>query len=263
MAAEQRENQASPGTRVMLLRAFSKLGFASRKQAVEWIRAARVKVNGEVVRYPFYWVDVEQDIISLDDQPVAKRQGLLYILLHKPVGYLTTHQDQRGRPTVYDLLPDLGTWIFPVGRLDMDSEGLLLLTNDGPLGEWIIHPSSEIPKTYQVQINEALTDPHRKILEGGMDLGKYVTNPAQVRTLDSPGKEHWIEIKICEGKNRQIRLMLGALGYKVIRLIRTRIGPLELGNLALGKWRRLNNKELDLLSMLKEKSKSSGDKPKS
>ena len=251
MADEKQENLTSPGTRVMLLRAFSKLGFASRKQAVEWIRAARVKVNGEVVQYPFYWVDIEQDIIALDDQPVTKRQGLQYILLHKPVGYLTTHQDQKGRPTVYDLLPDLGTWIFPVGRLDMDSEGLLLLTNDGPLGEWIIHPSSEIPKIYRVQIDQPLTEPHRNIFEAGMDLGKYITNPAQVKTLNSPSNEHWIEIKICEGKNRQIRLMLGALGYKVIRLIRTHIGPMELGKLASGKWRRLSARELEALSQLR------------
>ncbi len=253
MPDNEQKSPASPGSRVMLLRAFSKLGFASRKQAVEWIRSARVKVNGEVVQYPFYWVDIETDIIALDDRPVTKRQGLLYILLHKPVGYLTTHQDQKGRPTVYDLLPDLGTWIFPVGRLDMDSEGLLLLTNDGPLGEWIIHPSSEIPKTYRVQIDQPLSEPHRNTLEGGMDLGKYVTNPAQVKTLDSPSSEYWIEIKICEGKNRQIRLMLGALGYKVIRLIRTHIGPLELGNLASGKWKRVTRKELEKLSQLRNR----------
>jgi 23S rRNA pseudouridine2605 synthase len=255
MENDSLNNTAPPGTRVMLIRAFTKLGFGSRKQAHEWIRAGRVSVNGEIVKYPFYWVDVQQDAISLDEQKLVSSLQSKYVLLHKPVGYLTTHQDQIGRPTVYDLLPDFGTWIFPVGRLDMDSEGLLLLTNDGPMGEWIIHPKSEIPKIYRVRIDQPLSERHRQVLEGGMDLGTYKTNPAKVDLLSSDSDEHWIEIRICEGKNRQIRLMLGALGYKVIRLIRTHIGPLQLGELASGKWRDMSKEELGELNRLKNSRK--------
>jgi len=235
---------AAPGTRVNLMRAFTKKGIASRTQAREWILQGRVRVNGKVEKFVYAWVDLEHDVIALDDQPSDRLSQKLYILFHKPVGYLTARVDLQKRPTIYDLLPPFATWVFPVGRLDMDSEGLLILTNDGPFGETLSHPDSHVAKTYRVQIDKRLRDKDRRRLENGIDLGGYLTRPAQVKAL--PGEEgaHWIEMIIHEGKNRQVRRMLKAVDYRVLRLLRTHIGSVALADLPAGQWRHVTPAEL-------------------
>lgn len=240
-----------PGSRISLVRAFTKKGIGSRSQAREWILAGRVKVNGAVQRFIYTWVDLTQDIIALDDQPIGHLTDKIYILFHKPAGYLTTRMDQSGRATIYDILPAFSSWIFPAGRLDMDSEGLLFLTNDGPMSEWLIHPDSGIVKTYCAQLNKKLMEGDQHRLREGIEIDGYRTKPADV-TLMTNSKGNWAQIKISEGKNRQVRRMFEAVGYKVKRLVRTQIGPMALGDLPAGKWRYVNSEELSSLRNIKE-----------
>jgi 23S rRNA pseudouridine2605 synthase len=226
------------------MRAFTKKGIASRTQAREWIMQGRVKVNGKVEKFVYAWVDLRQDVISLDDQPLDSLAQKLYILFHKPVGYLTARVDLNNRPTIYDLLPAFATWVFPVGRLDLDSEGLLILTNDGPFGEKLSHPDSHVAKTYRVLIDRPLHEKDRKRLEKGIELGGYITRPAQVKVLPVAKNVFWIEMIIHEGKNRQVRRMLKAVDYRVLRLVRTHIGQVALADLPVGQWRYMTQEEL-------------------
>jgi pseudouridine synthase len=243
------QDSARPGQRVGLERAFSKKGIGSRMQAREWILAGRVKVNGRVEKFIYAWVDLEKDLITLDDKPLGAAEEKLYYLFHKPAGFLTARTDPESRATVYDLLPDFASWVFPAGRLDMDSEGALFLTNDGPMAGWLIAPESGVEKCYRVRIHRPLQEADRILLEQGIDLKGYRTRPARVRKLDEkPG--NWVEIIIHEGKNRQVRRMFAACGYEVVRLIRIRIGPLELGDLPPGAWRPLTPGEMALLRAL-------------
>jgi 23S rRNA pseudouridine2605 synthase len=243
------DDQSGPGVRVGLVRAFSKKGVGSRTQAREWILAGRVKVNGRIEKFIYAWVDLEKDLITLDDVPIAAPSEKLYFLFHKPAGYLTARIDQSSRATVYDLLPDFATWIFPAGRLDMDSEGALFLTNDGPMAGWLIAPESGIEKTYHARIDKPLRQEDLLALEQGILLKDYRTRPARVRFLDKE-QGNWVEMIIHEGKNRQVRRMFAARGYEVLQLIRTRIGPLLLGDLAPGAWRPLTPEELNALRNL-------------
>lgn len=239
--------------RVTLVRAFTKKGIGSRTQAREWILNGRVKVNGQVQRFLYFWIDLSVDVIELDGQPIGDLAQKHYLVLNKPDGFLTTRVDQQGRPTIYDLLPTFATWIFPAGRLDMDSEGLLFLTNDGPLADWLVHPDSGVAKTYYVKLERALQENDRRLLQEGIQFPDYRTKPAEVALAkERPG--NWVRIKICEGKNRQVRRMFEFCGYTVKRLIRTRIGPLKLGNLAPAKWRNLTGEELSELRALKDHS---------
>ncbi len=251
MAAHHKHEGAPPGTRVTLVRAFSKKGSGSRNQARQWILDGRVKVNGRIETYLYAWVDLEHDVIALDDQPVAPPPEKIYILFHKPAGFLTTRIDQGNRPTIYDILPAFASWVFPVGRLDMDSEGALLLTNDGPLGEWLIHPDSHVLKIYQAGLERPLSESDRRALQRGVDLNGYITRPAQVRPLQNREGLHWVAIEISEGKNRQVRRMFAAFDYAVIRLIRTQIGPLLLGDLAPREWRPLRADEIATLQAMR------------
>jgi 23S rRNA pseudouridine2605 synthase len=241
---------AAPGTRVTLVRAFTKKGVGSRTQAREWILNGRVRVNGQIQRFLYFWVDLTRDVIALDDQPIGDLEQKHYLLLNKPDGYLTTRVDQQGRPTIYDLLPSFATWIFPAGRLDMDSDGLLFLTNDGPLADWLINPDSGVAKTYYVKLERTLQENDRRLLQEGIQFPDYRTRPAEV-TLAKERPGNWVRIKICEGKNRQVRRMLEFCGYTVKKLIRTRIGPLKLGDLAPGKWRNLTDEELQALQTMR------------
>jgi 23S rRNA pseudouridine2605 synthase len=237
----------APGTRVTLNRIFTKMGLASRSQGRDWILAGRVKVNGRVEKFLYAWVDLDLDEITLDDQALQKIREHIYILFNKPCGLLTSRIDQEQRPTIYDVLPPFAEWIFPVGRLDRDTEGLLLLTNDGPMGDWIINPESGIIKTYAVQLDRAISGRDRKQLESGIELAGYRTRPARI----TPRQENWLQIEISEGKNRQIRKMMEAFQYRVLRLIRTHIGPLLLGDLPSGQWRYVDEAELHKLQELK------------
>ncbi|MBN2001347.1 rRNA pseudouridine synthase [candidate division KSB1 bacterium] len=233
----------SPGTRMNLCRVFSKCGLASRTQAIEYIHGGRIKVNGEVIRKPSYWVDLQHDEILFDDRILKPVNKKIYILLHKPKGYLSTREDHSNRKTVYDLVPQFKNWIFPVGRLDMDSEGLLLLTNDGPFGDALKNPENRIVKTYHVLVNKRYDPSDGRKLEQGINLGDFTTLPAMVNVLNRSPRDQWIAIGIVEGKNRQVRRMLRACGYKVLRLIRTTIGPFQLGDLPAGQWRYVTPEE--------------------
>jgi len=229
-----------------LERVFSKSGAASRTDARSWIGAGRVRVNGRLVQNPDHWVDMDRDRITLDGKPL-RSAGKLYLLLYKPKGYLTTYRDPEGRPTVYDLIADAGAWLSPVGRLDLDTSGLLLMTNDTDLAERITNPEHKVPKTYQVKAATLLTDEQLEQLRRGVQLSDGPTRPAQVTRVRDSAKFTFLEMTISEGRNRQVRRMLEAVDSKVLKLVRTAIGPLRIGDLPIGKWRMLTPDEVKAL----------------
>jgi 23S rRNA pseudouridine2605 synthase len=227
-------------------RALSKAGLGSRTEARSWIGAGRVSVNGRVIQTPDHWVDLERDKIALDGKPIQESEKV-YLLLYKPKGYLTTYKDPEGRPTVYDLLPDLKSWVFPVGRLDLDSSGLLLMTNDSALAEQLTNPDYKISKTYLVKSATVLSQEQLDRLRGGVELNDGPTRPAVVQRIRESAKRSFLEITISEGRNRQVRRMLEAVDSKVLKLVRTAIGPLRIGDLSIGKYRPLTPAEVDSL----------------
>ena len=244
--ATQRPNRSGPPAPAKLKtleRVFSKVGAASRTDARSWIGAGRVRVNGAIVRNPDQWIDPQRDRVSLDGEPLRPLPKT-YILLYKPKGYLTTWRDPEHRPTVYDLLEDAGRWLSPVGRLDLDTSGLLLMTNDTDFGERVMNPEHKIPKTYQVKAATLLTDEQLGQLRAGVVLHDGPTQPAAVRRLRDSGRRTHLEITITEGRNRQVRRMLEAVGSKVLKLVRTAIGPISIGDLPIGKWRELTAEEV-------------------
>lgn len=229
-----------------LERVLSKAGLGSRTEARSWIGAGRVRVNGKLVQTPDHWVDMDRDRVTLDGNPVRPVQKV-YLLLYKPKGYLTTYKDPEGRPTVYDLTEDAGTYLSPVGRLDMDTSGLLILTNDTQFAERLTNPEFKIPKTYQVKCADRLTDEQIARLRGGVELSDGATRPAIVTRLRDSGKYTHLEMIITEGRNRQVRRMIEAVGSKVMKLVRTAIGPIRIGDLPIGKWRALTPDEVHTL----------------
>ena len=233
-----------PGDRPLktLERVLSKAGLGSRTEARKWIGAGRVKVNGRVEGDPNRWVDLERDRIALDDKPLQKAETT-YLLLHKPTGYLTTYKDPEGRPTIYDLLPDRDRYLFPVGRLDLDTSGLLILTNDTAFAERLTNPEYHVPKTYRVKASKVLGDDQLELLRNGIELKDGPTRPAVVTRL-GPAK---FEITITEGRNRQVRRMVEALDAKVLKLVRVAIGEIGLGELEVGKTRMLTPEEIAAL----------------
>ena len=229
-----------------LERVLSKAGAGSRVDARSWIRAGRVKVNGQVVRDPDTWIDMERDRVRLDGRPLQVRERV-YLLLYKPTGYLTTYRDPKGRPTVYDLIADLGTFVSPVGRLDLDTSGLLLMTNDNQLAERVTNPASHVPKTYLVKASVRLTDEQLQHLRDGVELADGPTRPARVRRVRDSEKYTHLEITLTEGRNRQVRRMIEALGATVLKLVRVKIGSISIGTLPIGKWRLLSDREVRTL----------------
>jgi len=227
-------------------RVLSKLGICSRTESREWIEGGRLQVNGHIVRDPEQWVDLDRDRIALDGKPVRAEQKN-YILLNKPKGYLTSYTDPDGRKTVYDLLGPIDQWLFPVGRLDLDTSGLLLMTNDSDFAEHITSPENHVAKTYLVKSSTLLTDDQLRQLREGVELKDGLTRPAQVRRVRDSEKYTFLEITITEGRNRQVRRMIEALGAVVLKLVRVSIGPLRLGALQMGAWRQLNPDEVRLL----------------
>jgi pseudouridine synthase len=221
----------------------SKAGLGSRSEARGWIGGGRVRVNGKVEQNPDRWVDLERDKVTFDGKPVRGRERI-YILLYKPAGYVTTRKDPDGRATVYDLIRDAGAWVVPVGRLDLETSGLLILTNDTQFAERMTNPEYKVPKTYQVKAAHLLTEDQLERLRRGVELSDGPTRPAQVTRLRDTGRHTHLELTITEGRNRQVRRMLEAVDSKVLKLVRTAIGPVRIGELAIGRWRMLTAQEV-------------------
>lgn len=243
-AAPQKKSE--PRVQKTLDRALSRLGFCSRTEAAGWIRSGRVRVNGRPQTDPETWVEIGRDRIAVDGKPLFEGRKR-YLLLYKPKGYLTTWRDPQGRPTVYDLLGRQREWIFPVGRLDLDTSGLLILTNDSEFAERITNPAYHVPKTYLIKTATLLDDAQVASLRRGVELKDGLTRPAEVvRLRDSSGRT-FLEITITEGRNRQVRRMIEAVGSKVLKLVRTAIGPVRIGKLGIGQWRELTAQEVQML----------------
>ncbi|MFA6541071.1 MAG: pseudouridine synthase [Bacteroidota bacterium] len=238
-------------TRVVSLpRALSKLGYCSRSQAEKHIAAGEVSVNGKVMTSLSFRVDPLKDTIVVKGEPVNKKKEFVYLLMNKPVDVVTTRVDERGRTTVYDILKNDRTvqdsgHLFPVGRLDKDTSGALLITNDSQLGEKLTNPESKFPKSYHVVCEGTLNREVLSVLAEGIELDDgYTTLPARVSKMFSENDVSECEITIVEGKNRQIRRMFETLGHPVLELKRIAIGSVQLGELQTGKMRKLKAEEI-------------------
>ncbi len=229
-----------------LERVLSKAGLGSRTEARSWIHAGRVTVNGTATRNPDQWVDMKRDKVRFDGKPLETRERV-YVLLHKPAGYLTTYKDPKGRPTVYDLVKDVGTFLSPVGRLDLDTSGLLLMTNDTQLAERVTNPDSHVPKTYLVTASPPLSDAQLQRLRDGLELSDGPTRPARVFRVRDSEQGTQFEIVLTEGRNRQVRRMVEALDATVLELVRIKLGPIAIGRLPVGTWRPLTPAEVKSL----------------
>ena len=228
-------------------RVLSRFGLASRTVACQWIRAGRVKVNGGVVTDPGLWVRPGQDVVHLDGKRM-KQARKIHLVFYKPKGVVTSHGDPGDRATVYDYLDSSLPWVVPVGRLDMDSSGLLLLTNDTDFANHVSDPASAIEKTYLVKINGLISDETIAQMASGVKMkrGDWA-RPRSVRRIEDRGKYSHLEIVLAEGKNREVRRMMEAVGFTVLKLVRTGIGPLTLEGLEVGKYRMLARAELSSL----------------
>jgi 23S rRNA pseudouridine2605 synthase len=230
-----------------LQKILAQAGIASRREAETIIVAGRVAVNGTVVPELGSKADPVKDRITLDGKPVHLEERKVYILLYKPVGYMTTLKDPQGRPIVTDLLKNIKERVYPVGRLDYNTEGLLLLTNNGQWANVLSHPRHEVDKEYQVKIRgRADMEQIRKLAEG-VELGDGRTAPARVRVIHESDKNSWLSIIIHEGRYRQVRRMCEAVSLSVVRLKRVSYGPLDMGELKPGEYRLLTAKEVEQL----------------
>jgi pseudouridine synthase len=237
-----------------LARYLAHAGIASRRHAEELITAGRVQVNGQVVTAQGTKIDPAHDSVSVDGKPVGVKSRHVYLLLHKPIGYVSTVSDPQRRPTVIDLLPPelRRLRVYPVGRLDSDTSGLLLLTNDGDFALKLSHPRYSMEKHYHVQVlgcpDEAALEALRRGVTFTEDDGhSHTSAPAHVRLLRKVGAHCWLSLTIHEGRKRQVRRMLAAVGYHVLQLARVGVGPLTLGDVPTGKWRYLTNEEVAAL----------------
>lgn len=234
-----------------LQKVMSEFGVASRRKCEEIIASGKVKVNGQLIIEQGYKVDKEKDIIEVEGRIIKSIENMLYILLNKPVGYITSVKDQFGRPTVLDLLKGLEERVFPIGRLDYDTEGLILLTNDGDLTYRITHPKHNIDKTYRALVNGEVNKQDIITFSRGMAIEDYITAPAKLEIIRYRKGNSIIDITIHEGKNRQVRKMCSAIGHEIITLKRIRIGKIGLGALKPGEWRYLNESEIKYLKEYK------------
>ncbi len=224
-------------------RVISKAGLGSRTEARSWIGSGRAAVNGKVIENPDHWVDLDRDRVTLDGK-LVRDQGKRYILLYKPKGYVTTYKDPEGRPTVYDLLRGVDQFVAQVGRLDLDTSGLLVLTNDTLLAEALTNPKRHVKKTYLVKASGQLSNEQLESLRHGVELDDGVTRPASVVHLRNSATSTFLEITITEGRNRQVRRMLEAVGSKVLKLVRVKLGFLTLEGLQIEKHRDLTPEEV-------------------
>ena len=221
-------------------------GVASRRKAEELILAGRVTVNDEVMTELSYKVDEENDIVKVDDKLIKEENKLVYILLNKPEGYITTVKDQFDRPSVLDLVSDIKERVYPIGRLDYETSGLLLLTNDGDLTYKLTHPKHEVDKTYVARVKGKLTKEEIERFKTGLKIEDYTTAPAKLKVIkyDEQRDSSLLEIKIHEGKNRQVRKMCKAINHPVLRLRRSAMGKIKIGDCEIGKYRYLTEDEI-------------------
>lgn len=227
-------------------------GVASRRKAEELILAGKVKVNDNIVKELSYQVDEENDVVKVDDKIIKEENKLVYILLNKPEGYITTVKDQFDRESVLDLVTGIKERVYPIGRLDYETSGLLLLTNDGDLTYKLTHPKHEVDKTYVARVKGKLTPDEIKMFKSGLKIEDYVTAPAKLKVIryDEKTNVSLLEIKIHEGKNRQVRKMCKAINHPVLRLKRTAMGKIRIGECEIGKYRYLTEDEVKYLKSI-------------
>ncbi|WBY64641.1 pseudouridine synthase [Thermocaproicibacter melissae] len=234
---------------IRLQKLLSECGVASRRAAEKLIEAGRVQVNGQTAKVGDK-ADAEKDRVTLDGKPIRRRAEPICIMLHKPRGYITTMHDEKNRKCVAELVKDLPMRVYPVGRLDRESEGLLLMTNDGEFANAMMHPSHHVPKTYRVTVKPGITEEQLNRMAEGIVIDGRKTAPAEVRVLEEEKDRAVLQIVLHEGRNREIRKMCEALNLETARLKRIAFGPIRLGMLPPGKWRELTGEEVAALRAL-------------
>lgn len=228
-------------------------GVASRRKAEEIILQGRVKVNGKTVEELSFSVDENNDIVEIDNEQIGLDEKKVYIVLNKPEGYITTVKDQFDRPSVLDLVKDIKERIYPIGRLDYETSGLLILTNDGDLTYTLTHPKHEVDKTYMAIVKGIPTSEQMKDFESGLYIEDYKTAPAKIKIVKKDEEKNYAicQIKIHEGRNRQVRKMCRAINHPVMRLRRVAMGKITLKETEIGKYRYLTDEEIQYLKGLK------------
>lgn len=224
-------------------------GICSRRKADELIGNGNVKVNGAVMKELGYQVE-EGDVVKVDGKVIESVGKKVYVVVNKPLGYITSMDDDKDRATVAELVSDIPERLFPVGRLDYNTSGLLIMTNDGQLTYTLTHPKHEVYKTYIAKVAGVLSDARVAKLRKGVDIGGFITSPAKVKVIKQMPRHAIVEISIREGKNRQVRKMFAAVGNKVQELQRVSIGEIKLGRLMEGHYRKLNREEIEYLKKL-------------
>lgn len=239
---------AASKPKITLDRLLSRYGAASRSRARDAIRTGRVRVNGRVTRDPECWIRLGEDQVQLDGQRLRPERKV-YLLFYKPKGVIVSHGDPAGRKTVYDYLgEEAGRWVSPVGRLDKDTSGLILATNDTAFAHFITNPESGVPKTYLVKVSGLMDEEAIARLSAGVEMKRGDrAQPLSVRRVEDRGKYTWLEVVLTEGKNREVRRMIESVGFKVLKLVRTAIGALTLAGLEVGRFRPLAPGEIDAL----------------
>jgi 23S rRNA pseudouridine2605 synthase len=235
---------------VRLQKLIASTGLSSRRKAEMLIASGRVSVNGKIVTELGTKVDPGRDHVKVDGKHLTSAQPFVYLMLNKPKNVMSTLDDPGGRTTVKDFLRGVSVRVFPVGRLDFDSEGLMLLTNNGELAQALLHPRYHVPKTYLIKVKGVLKDEDITHLERGIRLEDGMTSPAHVKKVRKVEANSWLEITIREGRTHQVKRMLDAVGHPVLKLLRIRMGPLSLGGLEPGEFRFLTDRETNALRAL-------------
>lgn len=243
-----------PDNKIRLQKYLAECGVASRRKSEELISSGKVKVNGKKAVIGDK-VDPKKDRVSVFGKKIKSVEKTVYIMLNKPRGYITTMKDEHDRKCVSELVKDIGVRIYPVGRLDRESEGLLIMTNDGDFANSLTHPSKHIPKTYRVTIRPGITKQQLKSFSEGIEIDGKTTLPADIKVIEEQENRTVVQVTIYEGRNRQIRKMLDFMGIEVARLKRVKVGSLKLGMLKQGDYRELTPEEVDSLVNLAKESR--------